>query len=192
MGPGFSDESSQISKVRLQNFEPHKLPLWRATHCNTTGYRAMSRIATADKPKPKTARKFVEPKRTAKPLVRVQEEDHDDNAEVSDIDMDSNEDEDEDSEGDHQEDQDSEPEPITAAELELERLVFGDSSAFRENLKGFKGDDSGRRGDLGDLGDGEEEGEEGMTGLERVGDDAVSSLSLISEGREGVLERVFY
>jgi U3 small nucleolar RNA-associated protein 18 len=97
----------------------------------------MARITLTDKLR--TAKQFVEPEIVEKPLVQVQddtsEEEEDDGEETqeeSDVEM-----------GEEYGD-DGEPEIIDEDELELERLVFGDSAGFREGLKGFTGDKAQR------------------------------------------------
>jgi hypothetical protein len=128
----------------------------------------MSRISLAEKPR--TAKRFVESKIVERPLVRLpdqseedddddgEEVDRDDEEEDADVEMDeANDDDEEDYE-------DQESEQIGEDELELERLVFGDSAGFRENLKGFTGDKA-RRGEVAD-----DSLEDGVTGLEGLDD----------------------
>jgi U3 small nucleolar RNA-associated protein 18 len=116
----------------------------------------MARIKLADKSR--TAKKFVEPEVVEKPLVRVQDDPSEDEEDGEDMQEDSDE------EMGEEYGDDGEPELIDEDELELERLVFGDSAGFREGLKGFTGDKA-RREEVVD-----DSLEDGATGLEGLDD----------------------
>jgi hypothetical protein len=130
--------------------------------------------------KPKAAKTFVESSKISqkKPLVRIPDQDEESGSD-DDGEAERSQDEEEDEDGDVEmgededdqfEDEDQEPEQIGEDELELERLVFGDSAGFRENLKGFKEDKARRK-------EGPDDAlEDGETGLEGVDDDDVSPI----------------